>query len=597
VSAICGILRDPGKTVPPSALRDMTGAMTGWGCGEATQDVRDCAGLAHVPSALESSRGSLVRAADNTVLAAVDGRIDGRTELCRMLGLAPADAFALSAAELVVQAYLRFGERCAQHLVGAFAFLIWDASRGILVCARDHIGFRPLHYHDGPHGLAVATDAEGVLAAPGVDREIDVEAVLAREMMCKPPLRGQSVYKGVWKVLPGTVLVAEPGGRRSRFTHWAPRSGRRLRLRGKGEYAELLRETLRVVIEDAVRDQASIGAHLSGGLDSCSVAALAQEALAADGRSLSRCFSWSPPEPSESGEHARIAAVADRIGVEVEWTSIGAAEIAAGQLRSVEHGPGDALYESSVLARSGALGVEVLLSGWGGDECASFNGRGQLAWLLRTGRWRLLLREAAARAEDSSVPARLKSAGYGVWNGAVRPLVPRRIRARSRGVPRKLRRQRDAAWRAVHPDAVRLKRKSWARSATATSAGATQARLLTGGHLEHRIEAWAQAAAPVGVEYRYPLLDRRVIDLCLTFPGEAWLQGGVSRHVFRAAVAPFLPPELVWGSPKEEPVRVRRYLELAASAEIPDIADPIAAHGARARRQFARWLLDGQGPG
>src|SRR4029079_14398296 len=76
-----------------------------------------------------------------------DGRVDARRDLVRALGVETESA-ALRApdVELILRAYLHWGEACVEHLLGDFAFAIWDGRRQQLFCARDHMGVKAFYY-------------------------------------------------------------------------------------------------------------------------------------------------------------------------------------------------------------------------------------------------------------------------------------------------------------------------------------------------------------------------------------------------------------------------------------------------------------------
>ena len=84
---------------------------------------------------------------------------------------------------------------------------------------------------------------------------------------------------------------------------------------------------------------------------------------------------------------------------------------------------------------------------------------------------------------------------------------------------------------------------------------AKQAHRLQHDHLSRRIEAWATSGARHGIEYRYPLLDRRVLEFALGLPPEQYLRGRWSRWVMRRALDPVLPPEVCWNEDKRDPAR------------------------------------------
>jgi asparagine synthase (glutamine-hydrolysing) len=80
----------------------------------------------------------LVRAQGSRILVA-DSRLDNRDELAEALGIAPAERATLPDSALLLAAYEKWGDRCPEHLLGDFAFALWDQTTCTLLCARDHL--------------------------------------------------------------------------------------------------------------------------------------------------------------------------------------------------------------------------------------------------------------------------------------------------------------------------------------------------------------------------------------------------------------------------------------------------------------------------
>ena len=102
-----------------------------------------------------------------------DARIDYRDELITTLGLerSPAE---IGDAELILSAYLRWGDRCPERLLGDFAFAIWDPRNHCLFCARDPFGMRPLYYHySATRRFVFASDARAILLLEHVPYRIN----------------------------------------------------------------------------------------------------------------------------------------------------------------------------------------------------------------------------------------------------------------------------------------------------------------------------------------------------------------------------------------------------------------------------------------
>jgi asparagine synthase (glutamine-hydrolysing) len=139
-----------GAPVEPAALKKMARAAGHRGPDGIRYHTERAVGLAHLALNItpESAREHqpLVSERGDLVLVA-DVRIDNREELVRTLwggGYLPDEP--PTDAELILEAYRRWGEGCPAHLIGDFAFAIWDGRRGRLFAARDAMAMRALYY-------------------------------------------------------------------------------------------------------------------------------------------------------------------------------------------------------------------------------------------------------------------------------------------------------------------------------------------------------------------------------------------------------------------------------------------------------------------
>src|SRR5262249_6995144 len=114
-----------------------------------------------------------------------DARIDNRGELCNQFGIPLAERNTTPDSFLIVLAYERWGEDCAAHLLGDFAFAIWNKQTRTLFCARDHIGARPFYYYQTPQTFIFASGMRGLLAFSCVPRDFN-EAEIAMFLRSAP---------------------------------------------------------------------------------------------------------------------------------------------------------------------------------------------------------------------------------------------------------------------------------------------------------------------------------------------------------------------------------------------------------------------------
>lgn len=188
--------------------------------------------------------------------------------------------------EVVLRAYQQWGADCASHLVGMFAFAVWDVRTRELVLIRDRFGIYPLYYHLRDGGVVFASEPKAVLAHPDVPAVVDLDGL--REMLSFAPVPGRSAYRGIAEVKPGHTIVFS-AGRTVSLCYW------RLSAVPHTDDLPTTVDTVRQLLERSVTEQivadVPICTQLSGGLDSSAIAALAARAVRAGGGGRLRTFS------------------------------------------------------------------------------------------------------------------------------------------------------------------------------------------------------------------------------------------------------------------------------------------------------------------
>jgi asparagine synthase (glutamine-hydrolysing) len=101
--------------------------------------------------------GSYAEGGTRPLIVVSDARLDNRAQLSATLGL-EAQGRSTTDAELIAHAYRRWGVDCAAHLLGDFAFVVWDPAERRLLCIRDHMGARPLYYQRTAHRFVFASE-------------------------------------------------------------------------------------------------------------------------------------------------------------------------------------------------------------------------------------------------------------------------------------------------------------------------------------------------------------------------------------------------------------------------------------------------------
>lgn len=602
MSGMFGILDKRGAPVEARELDAMQHPMAFWGPDRYGAWCHGTIGLGHVrldetPESLHDVQPRSDPSGSGIVLVA-DARIDNRDELGEALDLDVSAGSMLADSELILSAWRRWGAASVDRLHGAFAFVIWDARRQELSCVRDHVGLRPFQYYDDEKRFVFATDVRAVLAVKGVPHQLDEEALDAYYLENRSSLLDRSFLRGIRKLRPGHLLTIHGDGSTRQQRWWTPGARSTIRLKSNDDYAALVLENLEQAVACRLRTQHPVGAHLSGGLDSSIVTVLAARQLQATGRALAKTYSWLPP-PSEGSdtlesERSLIHMVCDQEGLECTNTPFGTEDAIADMTHDFTLEPSDSqVYERIVCGQAAADGVRVLLSGWGGDEVATCHGRGYFAEQFLRGHWlRLLLESWRHLAHRGRVtPTRL---GIHLLHRVIKPLLPdavfKSLGRDSFPVQRLLIRTYEQQSGVVRPAWQGIAQDDWRRSRERPSVQQVQLASLANGHLTFRLEAWAQLAAQHGATYRYPLLDRRVLECGLALPASMHRQQGYGRFAVRLAAAGILPDAVRWADKQTEAARVDAYWEAVEAALVRLDERKHAAVGPAWRLAERSWI-------
>ena len=463
-----------------------------------------------------------------------DVRLDNRSELLASLGVQGASQ---RDNELVLLAYERWQEDCVDHLLGDFTFVVHDAAQQKVFAARDVAGTRALYYCQFDGTFAFASNPGTLRALPGLPRDLDARAVVDY-LGDFPEDEEATLLRVVRRLPPGASLTYGASGLRVR-SYFDVKSIRELKLASDDEYAEALRAELARAVACRLPASARSGTMLSGGLDSSMITALAARSSATRVSTFSAVFDETP-ECDERVYQAPVVRAAGTEHHEVRPRPEGAAADLA-QLFRIFGDPipvGPHWLAWAVAASAAEHGVHVLLTGVDGDRVVS-HGTGRTAELAFQHRWLELVREVRAVRDFSRWRALRVLAVH-----ALLPVVPEPWRLfLERHDPRR-RLPLTSALRFLRPEAVRAagvaERLSRATRRALSTRDAHE-RLLTSSNRARDVDLLDRLGAGLGLELRHPFFDRRVLELCLSFPGEQKRQQGRPRYVLRNAMAGLVP--------------------------------------------------------
>jgi asparagine synthase (glutamine-hydrolysing) len=463
-----------------------------------------------------------------------DGRLDNASELCTMLGLKCSET---PDSMIVLQSFSRWGEECFSRFVGDWALALWFPAERSLYLARDHAGTRTLYYELTKEGVIWATHLEPFLAEKS---DPSLDGSFAAAFLSSQPIGDLTPYKNIRAVSPAHYLVVREG-EVVRKPHWEWMVRDRIRYASDAEYDENFLYLLRQAVERRTGPGAPIIAELSGGVDSSSIVCMSDYirkglgAAPADFIDTVSYYDDSEPNWNETPYFTAVERARGKNGVHLEL-SCQRATFEPPDISYLWPGPEErTLFVEKQFENHTALhSYRVVLAGMGGDELLGGppDPLPELADYLVSLRLRALLTQSFN------------------WGLAKRVPMIRLLRETSVFVMQVYsgRKQLPVSW------------PVWLSASLRREAAASQRLRYTGRRLSYLpssidagltwwliLETLYRPAHRLLArrEYRYPFLDRELVDFLLRIPSQLLKEPGRRRALMRRALQHIVPVEIL----------------------------------------------------
>ncbi|HLL68911.1 MAG TPA: N-acetylglutaminylglutamine amidotransferase [Micromonosporaceae bacterium] len=291
--------------------------------------------------------------------------------------------FSTSDTEVIIKAYHRWGADCVNRFLGMFAFALLEHASGTVVLARDRLGIKPLYLAESPGGLRFCSTLPGLLAAGGVNTDIDPVALhhyMSFHSVVPPP---RTILTGVRKLPPATVRTIARDGVATDTVYWRPEFSRTAArgaatmaaARGSAamtaaDWKDAVLSGLRTAVDRRTVADVPVGVLLSGGLDSSLIVALLAELGQPGLTTFSIGFEAKAGETGDEFSYSDL--VAKHFGTEHHQIRIGASRFLPGVHRAISAMSEPMVSHDCVafylLSEEVSKHVKVVQSGQGADE-------------------------------------------------------------------------------------------------------------------------------------------------------------------------------------------------------------------------------------
>jgi len=495
--------------------------------------------------------------------------------------------------EVLVHLYEDQGDEFVNSINAMAALALWDGRSQRLVLARDRLGKKPLHYALTPEAFIFGSEIKALLRHPALRTGLDTGS-LARYLVHEYVPCPRTIYQGILKLRPGHLGILE-GGRFTERAYWDVPPQRSPRHSAERAPTAGVEEEIRETLLDAVRcrlmSDVPLGVFLSGGIDSTSIVACMSRA--APGRVHSFSVAFKESSFDESVHSREAARYFDTQHEERLLTPRELLDVLPSLASTIDEPLGDAsILPTYLLSRFAREKVTVALGGDGGDELLAGYPTYQAHRLARL---------------YESLPAALRT-------GLIEPLV-RLLPVSRANISFDFKAKRFISGSGHSPE---IRNQIWLGSFSGAEALSVLSRdlrepLATTDLFDEARRHMAQAPAPdplgkllyvdlkmylqddilvkvdrasmaCSLEVRAPMLDYRFVELVSRLPTSWKLRRMTTKHIFKRAMKPWLPPGIINRPKKGFGIPVAEWLRGPLRAMMLDLLEP-----ARLKRQ---GLLD-----
>ena len=538
MSSIFGVVNVKGKCIDSDQLSKMQASMLNWGSDGTKIWLERQAGLGNLlqHATPESLLDTLPRCcANDRFVITANARLDNRESLFKKLRISVSLKSMMTDSELILQAYEHWGRDTPQHLLGEWAFAIWDRHKQELFLARDHFVPTPLYYYQDAQYFVFSSSIKGILAHPQVPRALNKAALIQTQ-------GNETVYADIYRLTPAQALLVSTS-RTECWHYWKPDQAPDVRFCSDSDYVEAFREIYTEAVHCRLRSHYPLATTLSSGLDSGSVASLAARKLAQEGKRL-QAFSMIPNfDVSKTASGRRFGDETEGIEATAEFS--GNIDVTYVKTQSIT--PLAAIKRGlflqgqlssswniqnylSLLQEVKQQGYGTLLVGFHGNRSISFQGdqKHYLLSLIKRGHWKTYIQEVLGwhSLHSTDFVATLKSQ-------VISPLIPEILH--------------------------KYKHRGHQNRSSPFNRSALMQRKdnisIKGVPLLQRINQqvfnkgrgfWPELGAEFGIEVRDPTSDKRIVEFCLGLPPEQFMRNGKDKWIFRRAMEGVMPKDVLW---------------------------------------------------
>jgi len=461
--------------------------------------------------------------------------------------------------ELIIRLYLKFGENFSNHILGDFSFCFYDNKNSQIICSRDHMGIKPLYYFENEKTFIFSDSIEVLVSYVGIDSKALNKSII-NEWLVNYFVRdiNKTFYEDINKLPRATELYFTNNNLKT-CLYWDLNKIKSVSFDNEKKCIEKLNELLISSIEDRIKNVSVLGAHSSGGLDSTPISIIANKFLKKKNKSL-HTFNWCKPKPedeelsnydwSDAREVAKIEGFSHHeieISKETIQNSLLNHDISINGTTMYE-------YEHVLLPIAQKLEVDTILSGFGGDEILTSRFKDTHYDKIRRGRFIYTYKRLKLEAKNNESEIKIC---YRLLKTIFKSFIPKKILYKTQI---NIQSNKFTVKSKIFNEDLSKYNKLFNIFIFDTNKE-KQLELSSNGYHQERLESWDSLGKKYGIEYVYPLLDKRIVEFAISLDSSLYYKNETSRYLYKQVLANYIPEFLLQKKKPPESYRVNFLLE------------------------------------
>lgn len=468
-----------------------------------------------------------------------NSRLDNRDELIEQLTI---DDKNITSSELILKAYQSWGANCLKRMFGEFAFLIWDEEHKKLFAARDHFGVKVLFYNVSHNGCLITNEPSLFVFSNWLKPKIK-ESWLVKKLSGVVGPQVESPLEGIEILPPAHYLEYSFSGDIKIKRYWDLKEDKSVSELSNDQVLSRFKELFAQSIQSKIQSNYPVSCQLSEGLDSNGIAGF----VAKLSQNSIYTFSYNSAKINSSNNviwkdtYKDIQGMLDmHPNLKPVWTDEKLPSNLEDEL--IENLKGTVNVLSQFIDHcwlANKKGSRVLLSGWGGDHCVSSNGEFFESELFRSFKWIELYRflnQRKSRGKLRKVRSKvieLLIKHFSTYR--LKKLYVSRLQMKKNldlAIKNNLVKQTYLQKHKVKEQADEFTFRYKMRYSTKEHAR----RELFEIGVQKRLIDSELTAKKFKLEYRFPMLDVRLVEFAYSIPSELKVYKGIERYIYREMI-------------------------------------------------------------